>query len=424
MKLREAKRIVMLGINGSGMRGLAILLADRGTVITGVDRSNTVTGVLREDDAAPAIASADMVIHTDAIGADHPLLAAAQAAGIPTRIYHEALGELSRERRTLAVTGTHGKSSTTSMLAHIFVAAGRNPSALVGAPNSAWNNQNARVGASDLFIVEADEYRDHFLALRVESAIITSIDWDHPDWFTSLADVAQSFAAFVEKISTTGALIIPAVLAESWPVIRWPANTKVIQPPAELIDLVLPGKHMQYNAWLAIQMAAHYGIDETSARVALKKYPGLGRRFELLGRVGDMDIVSDYGHHPAEIAATLTAARERYGNDSICAIFEAHTRERLVHFGEAFFEALALADSVILAPPFIPAGRGQIQGEVADALRDLKGRLRQAGREVHSLDSVSQLSHLLTFLKRRHAVAIAFSAGSLDGTLRATVNKS
>lgn len=411
----------MLGSNGSGMRGLALILAARGATIISVDKNGGEPNVLREEEATPAVTAADLVIHTDAIGKDHPLLLAARAAGVPTRIYHEALGELTRERRTLAVTGTHGKSSTTSMLAHIFIEAGLDPTALVGAPNPAWQGENARVGSSDWFIVEADEYRDHFLSLHVESAVITTIDFDHPDWFTSLDDVVHSFTAFVQKISSRGVLIVPETLPEKFPAIPWPANTKTVRPPGEPIELVLPGKHMQYNAWLAIHMAGHYGIDEAVARVALKKYPGLGRRFELLGQIGDMDIVSDYGHHPTEIAATLTAARERYPKGRICAIFEAHTRERLVLFGEAFFEALALADSVIVAPPFIPAGRGEIQGDVADALRDLKQRLEGARREVLILDSMSQLSHLLITISGRFAAVIAFSAGSADAALRATV---
>jgi UDP-N-acetylmuramate--alanine ligase len=348
---------------------------------------------------------------------------AAAGAQIPTMVYHQALGELTRAKQTLAVTGTHGKSSTTSMLAHIFVAAGFDPTALVGAPVPAWGGQNARVGKSPWFIVEADEYRDHFLALHAESAIITAIDFDHPDFFASLADVEESFSEFVSRLSTTGILIVPQAVVNQFPNIAWPAATRAVAAPTKPIDLVLPGAHMQFNAWLAIQLARHYGIDEQTARAALKEYPGLGRRFEQVGSLHNMTVISDYGHHPAEIAATLRAARERYPDRQILVIFEAHTPERLIQFGQAFAQALSLAEGVVLAPPFIPAGRSDALSGVSEALAALAQKLVEAGRAVQVAPDLPTLGRIMEDLAPAYDVAIAFSAGSVDSWLRTFVKQ-
>lgn len=431
MSLAGYQRIVLLGIGGAGMRGLAIILAHQGATIWGVDREDpqlpTQARITffkeNEPGADESIKAADLVIHTDAVSIDHPLLAVARAAARPTMVYHEALGSISQGMRTLAVTGTHGKSSTTSMLAHIFVAEGLDPTALVGAPVPAWEGMNARVGNSKWFIVEADEYREHFLAIQAESAIITAIDYDHPDFFTSLSDVESSFSKFLRKLSSGGALIVPAGIVQRWQTIPWPANTRAVGPPPTPIDLVLPGEHMQYNAWLAIAMAGVYGIDEAAARAALANYPGLGRRFELLGRVGAMDVVSDYGHHPREIEATLAAARSRYGETRICTVFEAHTGERLVHFFDAFCDALALADAIVLVPSFVPPGREGEHPSLKDTEKRLAECLKSRGKEVYEVKELAQISNILTSLSDRHALALGFSAGSLDGILRTCVKK-
>lgn len=420
----------MLGVGGAGMRGLAIILAASGARILGTDQKTREAAeylqhpnisILEETAAEDAVRAADLVIHTDAIGTDHPLMNIARTAQVPTQTYHEALADVTRQRRTIAVTGTHGKSSTTSMLAHIFVAAGLDPTALVGASNPAWNNANARIGQGDHFIVEADEYRNHFLALTVESAIITTIDFDHPDFFASLDDVKKSFSQFVQAVSPKGVVIVPTHLVATFSDLPWPAHTQAVAAPTTPITLTLPGRHMQYNAWLAVRLAAVYSIDEQVARAALATYPGLGRRFEFLGNIMNMAVISDYGHHPEEIASTLQAARERYREARLCAIFEAHTGERLRRFFPAFCEALSLADGVVIAPVFVPAGRDKFAATLPAVTQRLEKYLVGLHKQVFQADILSQLSHILTTLSSQFDVTIVFSAGNVDSVVRSIV---
>lgn len=421
MHNKIGQTIAMLGASGSGMRGLATILEARGAHILRVDREST-EGVVDEIAAIHEISRMNLVIHTDALHYDHPLLVEARKMNVPIKIYHEALADITHHVRTIAVTGTHGKSSTTSMLAHIFISVGRDPLALVGASIPAWNNTNARIGRGDHFIVEADEYRNHFLSLDVESAIITSIDFDHPDFFASLDEVKNSFSQFLAHVSLRGAVVVPVALMKEFPDLKWPAQTIPVQPPKISIALILPGRHMQYNAWLAIQMAMFYGVSESDARQALAHFNGLSRRFELIGRKLTMDIISDYGHHPKEIIATLKATRERYPEGKILTIFEAHTKERLIQFLPAFCEALVLADGIILAPVFVPSGRDAVESDATSALEQLTEYLNKSGKSVYRAMHLSDIGPVLNELASEFRVCIAFSAGRVDKTLRSIVN--
>ncbi len=418
------QRIAMLGIGGSGMRGLATLLKGEGATVIGIDKNPTSSAVVGEAKAGPEVASADLVIHSDALGADHPLLQEAEKRGIPKMIYHEVVGEISRNKRTLAVTGTHGKSSTTAMLAHIFTVAGFDPTALVGASIPAWNGEHARLGTGDYFIVEADEYRNHFFSLAAESAIITSIDFDHPDFFASKEAVVKSFEEFISRISVPGAVFISENLYAEFPTLSWPKTVQIVGMPTPPFELSLPGTHMQQNAALALALATHYGIEESLVREALSTFTGLRRRFEKLGDVDGMTVISDYGHHPAEIAATLQAARGRFHQKKISVLFEGHTRERLELFTDAFIDALALADGVVLVPPYLPAGRTQLEEyEPTRALKDISNGLIKLGKDVQILSEYSALPQVLPVLAKKYGVTIAFSAGKLDQQLRSCVKR-
>lgn len=404
------------------MQGLAHLLQARGKTIIGVDQNPVGDAQVKEQAAGGQVAAADLVIHSDALPNGHPLLKGARAAGVGVLKYHEALGELSRESRTLAVTGTHGKSTTTSMLAHIFWAAGLDPSALVGAASPAWGGAHARVGRGDYFIVEADDYRNHYLSLRAESAIITTIDLDHPDFFATLEDVEKSFAAFVKALPLSGVLVVPALVRKNFEHITWPRQTKAVDEPASPIDICLPGAHMQYNAWLAIQLAQHYGIAEHVARAALRQWPGLSRRFERLGVWEGVEVISDYGHHPHEISATIKGARERYPKRRIGIFFEAHTAERLTQYFDDFVLSLSLGDGVILAPVFMPAGRNTLKDEAAQIKTRLAKSLGRAQVTVLEAPNLADIGQVLAAARDKFDVIIAFSAGQLDAHLRAFVN--
>lgn len=403
MTLQEASTVFMLGIGGTGMRGLAKLLAGQGKKIIGSDQQYEVvkdwddpTSLVGDELRGPSmIEKCDLIVYTDAATLDHPILVGAREIGILTMPYQKALGEFSRQFTTLAVTGTHGKSSTTAFLAHIFIEAGRDPNVLIGAPMPAWGGVGARAGKSNLFIVEADEYREHFLELTPAQAIITSIDFDHPDYFRSLEHVREAYDKFRQRV--TGEVVESADV------------TGIPEP--------IPGEHMRRNAALAVKLAEFMGIERETAVAALQKFPGLGRRMEFLGSFAGMDIISDYGHHPAEIEVTLKAQIQKHKAQTLV-IFEAHTLERLKVFFDDFARVLEQGNGVLLVPVFIPPGREYESTEARKKLAELEMAL---GKDVWNLKTWEDLPQALGNLSGQFDTAIAFTAGVLDAKLRKIV---
>lgn len=392
------------------MRGLAKLLHDHGKIVVGSDQQYDIIQdwqdmpayeIAPESEGAALLAKADLLIHTDAAESGHPLIREAREMGKPVLAYQEAVGEFSRDFQTIAVTGTHGKSSTTAFLAHILIESGKDPNVLIGAPMAAWGGTGARSGKSDLFIVEADEYREHFLTLAPAHAIIVSVDFDHPDYFKSLEDVRQAYKKFRECV--TGIVLTAQDLT---------------QEDLQDVPAPLPGEHMRKNAALAVKMAGILGIPREQAIAALKTFPGLGRRFEKLGVIGQMELFSDYGHHPAEISATLSAAKEKFSGKRVLALFEAHTLERLKTFFGDYAQALSLADGILLVPVFIPVGREHESAEAVAKLKDLEQALKIP---VWRLENWDDLASKLTELSSEFDVALAFTAGLLDAKLRQVI---
>lgn len=425
-QLAQARRVLMVGLGGQGMRGLAYLLHGQGKIISGTDQrytelrsdpSLTFATLVPPDDVATT--DTDLIIATDAVAADHPWRQAALRSQTPLVRYADAVGALSRSYTTIAVTGTHGKSSTTAMVAHILEHAGYDPTALIGAPLPAWQQRNARSGHSQWLVVEADEYQNHFLALTPQHAIITTIDLDHPDFFASLKDVVSSFATFVGQCAPDGTLVTTSAIYETYrDQIPWPAGTiAVSQPPAPL-NLPLPGDHMQHNAWLAVTLAVQLGINESDAIAALEQFPGLGRRFEVLGTYHNLMLISDYGHHPAEIDTTLRAAREKFSDKRLLVLLEPHTEERFVTFFAEFKQALSHAVEGILICPIYRARQSQ---PATHTSHELAGALQSSNIPVWTIDTTSELQPLLTTLAPSFDVAIAFTAGELDSHLRSLV---
>ena len=431
METAPRKTIFLLGIAGTGMRGLAHLLAQQGSRISGTDAQfddapelireedfNTYR-LMKEIDAGVLLAESDLLIYSDAVPETHPLRQQAESKHIPSLPYQEALGEFSRGFKTIAITGTHGKSSTTAFLAHILIAAGLDPAVLVGAPMPGFPGKHARFGKGNYFVVEADEYRQHFLALHPTHAIITAIDFDHPDYFASMQEVEEAYESFLQRVKKSGVVITQTDVQSTHPDLTWPKQTRL--PSAEHIAQApapLPGQHMRRNAALAIAMAEELGVAREKAVAALASFPGLSRRFEVVGTLGDMTLISDYGHHPAEIAATLTAAREKYADKKIAAVFEAHMPERLDAFFDEFIEALSIADLVLVYPPFVPAGRSVKSADLAAKL--LEG-FHAANVPAEIIRTPQDLPSALNQIKKDYDVALAFTAGTLDREVRKVV---
>lgn len=422
--------IFMLGIGGAGMQSLAQLLAARGHTIVGCDYDITKTRIpalsaftiVPEAEAPELLATADRLIYTDAAPPDHPLRVFARQHRIPEQMLFEATGEFSQDFTTIAVTGTHGKSSTTAFLGHILAENNLDPTVQLGAHVGSWPLGNARAGRGKYFVVEADEYRRHFLSLHPAHIIVTAIDFDHPDFFTSLEDVLAAYASFLRQLTPGGIVVCPAALMKQYPSLPWPATTITVTAPPQRTPLPIPGTHMQSNAALAVAMAAHLGVRTAQAWDTLRTFPGLARRFERIGTVGPMDVISDYGHHPTEIAATLAAAREWYPGKRILAIVEPHMAARVRAFLPLFIQALTThnADAVIVFPTFYVTGRDDAVEAQASTQHFLKTLRRQRDR-VFAADSATALATLMREKAGNFDIAIAFTAGVLDTHLRKIV---
>lgn len=411
--------ILFVGIGGAGMRAVAYLAEQEGIAVVGYDDNPefskyTQTEVLEK---LPEITS---LVYTDAAPFEHPVRAAFRKTGKTESAYHEFLGHITSHYHTLAVTGTHGKSSTTAFLAHILIEAGLDPTVVVGASMPSLPGKHARYGKGKYFVVEADEYRNHFYALAPNDIIITSIDYDHPDAFTGLADVEKSYEHFMQSLKPGGSVFVPETEHSAHQEILWPEDTNSIPASdGERIRVPLPGKHMRQNASLAVALAEKLGVDRKQAIESLATFPGLARRFELLGTLGEAEIRSDYGHHPAEIQATLQGAREFAPDAHIIALFEAHMPKRLHTFFDNFAAALAQADEVIITKPFIPTGRDEQSLE--DAYR-LKDAINAKNTPAECAFDDSQLAESIA--QKKPCIAIIFSAGTLDGRMRSIVKKS
>lgn len=424
----RSKRVGLVGIGGSGMRGLAYLLSQTGSRVYGTDAMLGATKALLEDEPfvlweeermLSKLSSFDEVIFSDAVPDDHVLRRAARAESKETN-YQTAVGAFAQGYKVFAITGTHGKSSTCAMTAHIMVAAGLDPTVLIGAAMREWGGRHARIGKSNILLLEADEYREHFLTLMPDVIGITAIDFDHPDYFESLEHTEAAYSKFINQGNRGSRVITLKSVQENHPGVDWPSEMVVLEDEtAKNLLLSVPGSHMKTNGLIAMRVAIEAGAEETKVAGWLASYTGIKRRFERLGEWRGMEVISDYGHHPTEISSTIKGAREKYPKKKIVVLFEPHTQERLRKFLPEFVDALKMADGVILWPIFLPQGREKISAQMNDVYAELVAGLTKENKLIAQLNKDEDMINLLTKASDDFGVALAFSAGTLDTALRA-----
>ena len=353
-------RIHLIGIGGIGMSGLARLLRHEKKQVSGSDATaSDITAALEEEgvtfyptqQAANIDSDIELVVYTEAMDSDHEEMKAARALGVPMLNYFEALAFAVNDYFLIAVSGTHGKTTTTAMLVDIFEAAGLDPTAVVGSLR-AKTKSNFRFGKSKYAIVEACEYRQDFLSLEPDVLVITNLEHDHVDFYPDLAAVQQTFASLVAKVDEKGCIVakqtdpqVQPALAEAAVPVR---NYQEYLDPQ--LQLKVPGLHNLENAAAAAAVAAFCGVPAETIHQALTDFAGTWRRYEYKGTVNGAAVYDDYAHHPTALRATITATRELYPESRIIAIFEPHTYTRTAALFAEFAKALALADRVILAP--------------------------------------------------------------------------
>jgi len=452
MKLpRDIGPIHFVGIGGIGMSGIAEVLINLGYAVQGSDASDSANvkrlrdkgATIAVGHSAAALGNAEVVVVSTAIKRDNPELAAARARRLPVVRRAEMLAELMRLKRCVAIAGTHGKTTTTSLVAALVDAGGFDPTVINGGIINAYGT-NARLGAGDWMVVEADESDGTFLKLPADVAIVTNVDPEHLDHFQTFEAVQDAFRAFVENVPFYGF----AVMCTDHPVVHLLVgqitDRRVItygenaQADVRLVDLdhhagrsrfsivfrdragetmheikeltlPMPGRHNALNATAAVAVARELGVSDDMIRKALENFGGVRRRFTRTGEWNGVPIIDDYGHHPVEIAAVLRAAREST-TGQVIAVVQPHRYTRLASLFEQFSTCFNDADTVIVAHVY-PAGEAPIAGADRDGL---VASLRAHGhRQVIPLDGAQDLARMVKRLAQPGDIVVCLGAGNI-----------
>ena len=415
-------RVHFIGIGGVGMSAVARIMVARGVAVSGSDAKDLP--VMAELAAAGArigvgyaaanLGDAQTVVAGSAIRADNPELVAARAAGLPVLHRSEALAATMGDDLVVTVAGTHGKSTTTSMITVLLQGAGMDPSFAIGA-NVPALGVNAAHGTAGVFVAEADESDGSFLNYRPKIAVVTNVEPDHLDHYGTAEAVYESFDRFTALLPADGVLIAcaddagAAALAErtlargNTRVVLYgtsagsdlllhdggPGDVAVSSPAGRFaLDLQVPGRHNALNAAAAVAVALELGVDAEAAARALADFSGASRRFELKGEVRGVRVYDDYAHHPTEVRAALTAARSVAGGHRVHVLFQPHLFSRTREFAREFAEALNLADTALVLDIY-PAREDPIPGVSSQLIAE---HLAPGGRLVDSGEAVTALT--------------------------------
>jgi len=413
------RNIHFTGIGGIGMSALAQLLQERGDQIVGTDRSaSPVTDMLEEKGVSVIIGQkaenvsedTDMLVYSDAVPEDNAERARASELGIPQLSYFKMLGTVSGMKRTVAVAGTHGKTTTTGMLAKILKDAGASPTAVVGSIVQDFGS-NYLSGTSDLFVVEACEYERHFLELSPEILVITNIEFDHTDYYDDLADVQDAFRSLIKKLPSNGVIITDVENSNIQPLLE-DTNLQVVDYMSEPeYSLILPGDFNTMNA-RAAAAAAKIAFPKVSASTiseSLKTFRGTWRRFEHKGTTENgAEVYDDYAHHPTAIKETIRAAKGKV-NGRIVVAFHPHLYSRTRDLIDGFSRAFAGADDVVIAPIF--AAREIDDGTISSEI--LADRIVAEGVKAHAEDSLEAVEAYLRKELKEGDTLITMGAGDI-----------
>jgi len=413
----------MIGIKGVGMAALAEILLANGFSVAGSDSAEqfVTDSALKRLRIAVApfgggfSGNVDAVVRSNAYGSDHADVKSAVVSGIPIFSYPEVVAELFNESHGIAIAGTHGKTTTTAMLAHILKSAGKNPVALVGSLVPDWKSGalggNVR-NPKTLFALEADEYKDAFLNYRPYGAIITNIEYDHPDYFKTPGDYQDAFAAFAARISPKGFLIIHEHDVAAHAAARAAVCTVITVSENSMlsIELQVIGRHNKDNARLAYHAALHLGVSEQVARNALSDFQGTARRMEFVGEKNGALIFDDYAHHPTEIRVSLSALSERYPEKKIVAIFQPHTYSRTKALFFDFCSAFDKAHVVILSGIYTSARE---QKDEYGIMEEMVSCMRQRGKDTVLIKSHDGITRYLEGVINSETVVATLGAGDI-----------
>lgn len=421
INLSGVTRVYFLGIGGIGVSAIARMMLLQGKSVAGSDTAlSEVTEELAKlgaridhGQAADLIPpDTELVIYTIAISHYAPhILEAVKARGIPALSYPETLGLLSKDMFTIAVSGTHGKTTTTAMIAKVLMDAGKDPTVIVGSLLKEAKS-NFIAGKSDILVVEACEYRRSFLNLHPSIAVITNIDNDHLDYYKDMADIESAFAAFAGQVKPEGFVVCNPAYS--------PVRRAVAGASVKVVDytncrqdvpmLAVPGMHNRDNASVALAVADVLGIPKETAQKSLSSFAGTWRRFEYKGMLrSGAKLYDDYGHHPSEIRATLEGAREVFQDKRLIVVFQPHLFSRTKLLLEEFAVSFSNADQVIFAPIY-PAREVFDPTVSSDMLAE---RAQESGTNAIALPDFESIEKWLQENTRESDVVLTMGAGDV-----------
>lgn len=441
------KRIHFVGVGGSGMSGIAMVLHNLGFEVSGSDVKDSDT-LRRLAEAglkvvvghrAEHVEGAEVVVYSTAVSADNPEIVVARSREIPVIRRAEMLAELMRMKFSIAISGTHGKTTTTSLVAHMLVRSGLDPTTVVGG-RVLDGEAGARLGQSEYLVAEADESDRSFLVLYPSLAVVTNIEPEHLDFYKDIADLKREFTRFVNRVPFYGSVILgidsPAVRTIRHRVKRR-VVTYALECPADFtcrdvqlygftsaftlvyrgseigrFSLPMPGRHNVQNALAAIAVGSELGIDFNAMEQALATFSGVHRRLERRGEQRGVVIYDDYGHHPTEVRVTLEALRQAYPKERLIVVFQPHRYTRTNLLGGEFGTAFDAADEIIVTRLY-PASETPIPGVDETIVVEAIRRRGRTGLTVHHLSELDQVPAFLASRARTGDVILTQGAGNI-----------
>ncbi len=441
------KKIHFVGIGGIGLSGIAEILVDQGFAVSGSDRASsevmerlvslgvTVCEGHRAENVTPDV---DTVVYSSAVMLDNPEIAEALRRKIPTVRRAEMLAEVMRLKYGIGIAGTHGKTTTTSMVSLVLMEGELDPTVIVGGKLSGLGGTNARLGKGEFIVVEADEFDRSFLSITPTIAVLTTLETDHLDCYRDLEDIKGAFVQFANKVPFYGFIVMcldePALQDIMPQLSKKKIITYGLTPQADIqaVDIVhkentvtftvvrqykelgsirlqLPGTHNVQNALAAVSVGLELGVPFEKVKAGIDKFTGVYRRWEKKGEANGIVVYDDYAHHPTECKATLTGVKAGWRKRVVC-VFQPHLYSRTRDFYEEFGKAFLLADVLVVTDVY-PAREEPIQGVTGELITTAA---KQFGhKDVHYVRDKSQVVYVLKEITRPGDIVITMGAGDI-----------
>jgi len=425
INLSSVKKAYFIGIKGVGMTALAQVLKGYGIEVLGSDKKEKFftdevlkkikIEVIEKFDPGNIPSDVDLIVvsvaYYNEFDKDQSLNVEVEEAikkNLPILTYAQVLGMIFDQKYGIAVSGTHGKSTTTAMLGVVLEQAGLDPTVIVGTRVLEWQS-NARVGKSKYLVAEADEYRDSFSYYSPKVLVLTSVEYDHPDFFKTFDDYRNVFKEMIKKIPQDGFIVANAQDKIVLELVKQ-AQCPVVEYGPLDIELKSPGEHNQLNASAALEVGLKLGLKREQIEKSLANFKGTSRRFEIKGEKDGILFIDDYAHHPTEVKATLKAAKELYPNKKIWAIFQPHTFTRTQALLDDFGRAFIRADSVIILDIYGSSREKIGKVHAKDLVKEIKKHKKD---EVRYIATIKQAEKYLKEHVKANQVILTMGAGDV-----------